>query len=774
MYQKILEYSVIVVDESTEQIQLRLTGLVVQENNQLKVYNLIYQFVFDLEWVGKELEKLRTYSETFKAWIESNYQDESRLLRGQALEEALVWAEGKRLSNDDYKFLDASRELDKKSIQRKLKAQEEVNESLFQARQQAEIALEEEKQASQRLLEARQEEEKINQRLLKTQKNTRKALDKERKAKQLLLEAQNNTEIVLEEEKKANQLLMEAQQNIENTLIEEQLANKRLAKAQKGHTDIINKITFSPNNQFIATASFDNTARLWNLSGQKLAEFKGHTSRVNDVTFSRNSDLVATGSSDNTARLWNLSGQELKQLTGGYHSIFGVNFSLDGQQIVTVGGDGRVRVWDLSGQPLRELKVTPNIIFSVTFSPNGKQIATAANDNMVRLINLSGASTTSEFDLLADRTIDFQFNAQIVETISFSPDGKFVATTEDGMMRIWNLSGQKVAEIRPKPTESKIDSVVFSPDGKFITTAERKGFNFIKLTIWDLAKQPLQKITEFQYHVSMIYGNYISFSPDSKRLVTPGIDKDNNQTVQLRDLSGNIVNEFKIGFLATKMSFSNDGKQIIVVGNTLGADKTSLKPYEYEVVEFWKLSGEKIGELKLPKKQSVMDISNDFKSAVITTTIVDEADIDYGKVYLWKLSGEKLAEFNPYQGVVKTLGFSPNGKVLATSGIDSTIKLWNLKGRQVQEFKLNQNNSKLKATKYGLTFFDENRPRNYVNWMSFSPDGKILAAACNDGMIRLFVIDNSLEDMLERGCNWLDDYLATRPEMRKEICPDNK
>jgi WD40 repeat protein len=72
---------------------------------------------------------------------------------------------------------------------------------------------------------------------------------------------------------------------------------------------------------------------------------------------------------------------------------------------------------------------------------------------------------------------------------------------------------------------------------------------------------------------------------------------------------------------------------------------------------------------------------------------------------LWKLSGEKLAEFNPYQGVVKTVGFSPNGKILATSGIDSTIKLWNLKGRQVLEFKLNQNNNKLTAVKNGLTLF---------------------------------------------------------------------
>ncbi|MDZ7960641.1 MAG: hypothetical protein RMY34_22625 [Aulosira sp. DedQUE10] len=37
----------------------------------------------------------------------------------------------------------------------------------------------------------------------------------------------------------------------------------------------------------------------------------------------------------------------------------------------------------------------------------------------------------------------------------------------------------------------------------------------------------------------------------------------------------------------------------------------------------------------------------------------------------------------------------------------------------------------------------------------------------------IFVVDD-LEDMLKRGCEWLDDYLATRPDLRKEICPDNK
>jgi WD40 repeat protein len=87
---------------------------------------------------------------------------------------------------------------------------------------------------------------------------------------------------------------------------------------------------------------------------------------------------------------------------------------------------------NLSGQQLSELKVSQDIITSTTFSPNGKQLATAGNDDMVRLFDLSGTRKTNEFDLLTDRIIDFQYNGKIVDSVTFSPDGEFIATTEDG------------------------------------------------------------------------------------------------------------------------------------------------------------------------------------------------------------------------------------------------------------------------------------------------------------------------------------------------------
>ncbi|AFY44988.1 AAA-like domain-containing protein [Nostoc sp. PCC 7107] len=989
LYEQILQEGEIAVDGSPEKMRLRLTGLVVEQQEKLKVYNLVYRDVFNLSWVETELNKLRPCADNFNAWLKSQCQDNSYLVHSEDLEQARVWANGKSLSDADYRFLSASVEA-------------ELNQKVVEAETKRNKAL--------------QEERKTNQRLLKAQRNAKKALGEERKANQRLLEAQKNIENTLIEEQLANKRLTKAQKRtkrvllaglfgliimamiagtwfkiardteiaadleLNGALVQQQFENdplgallramkiarqlqeqvsdgrpleqypalnpmlalrsilvnikernqfqswapdfsprqltfsrngqyfatagetvalwnskwekidefygnksteteiddgkviiksncsgsigsisrgncnfysvsfspdsKQIAAAQgdgsivllnisgqklvkfkefqtdlgiansvsfspdgtllvtasekeqsfipskeskaflwnlsgekiaefKGHTDIINSVLFSPNGQLIATASNDKTARLWNLSGQQLAEFKGHESRVNDVTFSQNSDLVLTASSDNTARLWNLSGEEIKKLKGGIHSIFSVKFSPDGQQIVTGGGDGKVRFWNLSGQQLSELKVSPDIVSSTTFSPNGKQLATAGNDNMVRLFDLSGTRKTNEFDLLTDRIIDFRHNDKIVDSVTFSPDGEFIATTEDGLMRIWNLDGRKIHEI--KPPDNYANDANFSPDGKFIATVQH-GIHHEKLSFWDWTKQRLTQFTEeFEYHVNALYRESISFSPDSKLLLTPGID----HTIQLRDLSGKIVKEFKIddNFTIVNMRFSANGKQVVVLGNSLGADpdKTSLNIYEYEIVQLWNLSGEKVSEFKIPKKQRAMDISINSDGIVIATTIIDEGDKDYRTVWLWKLSGEKLAEFKPYQGAVKTVRFSPNGKIFATSGIDSTIKLWNLKGQQVGEFKLGQNNSKLKAKEnfYPYNIVEENRPRNYVNWMSFSPDGKKLAAACNDGMIRLFVVDD-LEEMLERGCKWLDDYLATRPEMRKEICPNNK
>ncbi len=147
LYQQILTNSIpslsrgdaesrgISADGSLEQTELRLSGLVVQQQGKLNVYNRIYEQVFNREWVEKQLEKLRPYCETFNAWVVSNCQDESRLLRGKALQDALVWSNNQNLSPLDYRFLAASQDLEKREFEKVLAVKEEESQILAEANQ---------------------------------------------------------------------------------------------------------------------------------------------------------------------------------------------------------------------------------------------------------------------------------------------------------------------------------------------------------------------------------------------------------------------------------------------------------------------------------------------------------------------------------------------------------------------------------------------------------------------------------------------------------------
>ncbi len=135
MYQKVLEAGELAVDDSPEVMKLRLSSLVIKQEGKLRVYNRIYQSVFDNTWVEKELQNMRPYAEAFAAW-EASGRDSEQLLHGDDLRNALTWANGRSLSDKDYQFLVASQELELTSVQ-----------------QRKEIALQQEKQAQHNLVQ---------------------------------------------------------------------------------------------------------------------------------------------------------------------------------------------------------------------------------------------------------------------------------------------------------------------------------------------------------------------------------------------------------------------------------------------------------------------------------------------------------------------------------------------------------------------------------------------------------------------------------------------
>jgi len=137
LYQKILQEGEIIANNSIEKRELILSGLVFKERGNLKVSNQIYASVFDYKWVEQKLNNLRPYAEAIAAWLASNRQDKSRLLRGQALEEARNWANNKRLNEEDYQFLSTSYEQENEEIALELESAKKANEILAEAQQKA-------------------------------------------------------------------------------------------------------------------------------------------------------------------------------------------------------------------------------------------------------------------------------------------------------------------------------------------------------------------------------------------------------------------------------------------------------------------------------------------------------------------------------------------------------------------------------------------------------------------------------------------------------------
>ncbi len=109
LYQKIWHSREIDYDNSIEQSDLQLAGIVVKKDGKLKVYNRIYESIFDGLWVERALDNLRPYADNFQKWLLSEKQDKSRLLRGMALRDAEAWVKDKNLGFQDLEFLAASR-----------------------------------------------------------------------------------------------------------------------------------------------------------------------------------------------------------------------------------------------------------------------------------------------------------------------------------------------------------------------------------------------------------------------------------------------------------------------------------------------------------------------------------------------------------------------------------------------------------------------------------------------------------------------------------------
>ena len=477
----------VAADNSPDQMELQLSGLVVKKHGQLQVYNRIYGEIFNLDWVQQELAKLRPYQEKFAAWIASNRQDTSRLLRGKALDDALQWKVGKRLSDQDNDFLDAS-----------------------QADERQEL-----RTSNQFFKQIRREVREI----LKIEKAGRRALN--------LFQSDGKQIEALRAAIKAGEDLKKwipdnpplSEYPVTNPLLVLQMILAKIRERCQfvGHNDSVTSVSFSPTGDAIATASSDNTAKLWDLQGNCLVTFTGHNDWVTSVSFSPTGDAIATASSDKTANLWDLQGNCLVTFTGHHQWVNSVSFSPTGDRIATASSDKTAKLWDLQGNCLVTFIGHNNSVTSLCFSPTGDRIATASIDKTAKL-----------WDLQGNCLVTFTGHNNSVNSVCFSPTGDMIATaSHDKTVKLWDLQGNCLVTFTGH--NDSVRSVSFSRTGDTIATASIDG----TAKLWDLQGNLLADFSGYKGNLLKGEADFVKlksailsvcFSRDGKFLITGSLD----------------------------------------------------------------------------------------------------------------------------------------------------------------------------------------------------------------------------------------------------------
>lgn len=180
------------------------------------------------------------------------------------------------------------------------------------------------------------------------------------------------------------------------------IESNRLAQKLTGHTGDVSSIKFSPDGQFLASCSHDQTIRVWSVaSGHRIRKFTGHFNWVWSIAFSPDGQLIVSGSQDRTVRVWSIElGREIKQLKWpGVDWPEVVTFSPDGQHIIAISIDNMIYVWSAASGCLRQLHRQSGRAWDIAFNRDdiligreNKIIILRANEKRVRQIPGVGIS----------------------------------------------------------------------------------------------------------------------------------------------------------------------------------------------------------------------------------------------------------------------------------------------------------------------------------------------------------------------------------------------
>ncbi|MBC1197342.1 WD40 repeat domain-containing protein [Microcystis aeruginosa BLCCF158] len=490
------------------------------------------------------------------------------------------------------------------------------------------------------------------------------------------------------------------------TLIDNFLTEKDCGSfKQVSHCDQVWDVSFSPNGEMIATASRDKTVKLWQRDDGKLIRtLRGHTDGVLSVSFNPKDQMLASAGYDKNILLWNTNdGSLIKTLSGNTDGVRRLSFSPNNNMLASVSLVGEiVKLWNISSNPIPSLSGHSNWVFDVSFSHDGQTIATASRDNTVKLWQRDGKLLQT----LAE-------HKEAVWDVTFSPDDKILAAaSQDKTVKLWEKQDGKwkvvqTLDKRVGGHESGVLAVTFSPKDQIMATASDDS----NVKLWKKQNKKWEFVQTLSGHVGKV--SAVTFSPDGQTLATAS----NDQTVKLwekQDGTWKLVQTLyghKGEVLA--VTFSPDGQTIA----TASHDRTA---------KLWK-----------KRKQD-------------------------GK---WEVVQTLDKEVGGHEGEVLDVSFSPNGKILATASQDQTVKLWK------------KQNEKDGPWRWLATLNGHN---GFVSAVNFSPSNSngdsLLASASTDGTVILWNRELKLKDLelveldklADRSCDWVRSYWENNPNVKND------
>ena len=290
----------------------------------------------------------------------------------------------------------------------------------------------------------------------------------------------------------------------------------------RGHTDSVYCAAFLLDGKHIISGSKDRTVRVWDgQTGNPVSRpLKKHAFGVCSVAFSPDG---RRGSTDKAILVGDaVTGKMIAgPLEGHTHSIWSLSFSPDGKRIVSGSRDQTIRIWDSqSGNLLMgPLSGHTEGVASVAFSGDGTHIASGSYDHTVRVWDaMSGTLVHGPLRGHNDQ----------VYFVAFSPDSKTIISASCyGSVCVWNAdTGDLVSGPSLQHTEGALAVAVtssstysaVSPDGKWIAARDK---TVKAVHVWN--SKTGQLAASLDEHTDKV--TCITFSPDSKRVLTASHDK---------------------------------------------------------------------------------------------------------------------------------------------------------------------------------------------------------------------------------------------------------